>query len=323
MIIIKKLFILIFIAIILCGCNYIALNELFVVTTLGVDRIDNKYKLTAELAKLSPSDKESGLDTEIVTAEGETFSDALSVLSVKVAGHMYLNQCSVIVFGENAARQGVFAVIESIVRNPQFHKTARIVTVKNGDAAEILQSKPLIRSFISVEITDLIASAEKDFSKSITIKSYELFGTLSQNYFSVLPAVKTEDKKVYCDGLAVLKNENLIGFLNSGEAVLYAFINNQITSAMISTDNASGTVTANKTIKKENNLSIDFKIAIREKNNQKNLEKSFETQIEQQISEFIITCRERFNDDIFGFDINNPIKIKSKATINDVGLLKN
>ena len=57
----KKIIILIFLCLITTGCyNYREINDLAIVTALGIEKKDNKYFVTTQIVNIKKADSETG-----------------------------------------------------------------------------------------------------------------------------------------------------------------------------------------------------------------------------------------------------------------------
>ena len=83
----KKIIILICITILTNGCSYVELNDLAIVSAIGIDYEENNFNLTAQVMDVKNS-KEEG--TLIYEASGKTIAKAIRNFSIRYPKNVYL-----------------------------------------------------------------------------------------------------------------------------------------------------------------------------------------------------------------------------------------
>lgn len=152
----RLIFILLSCSLLLTGCwDRKEINDLAIVLATGIDYKNEKVQLTAQIfiprkgggteSIGSTGGSPSGL-TMIHKAEGSTVAEALNRLQRKVSREMFWGHCEVIVFNEEASKQGLREYIDFFLRYPEFREHAYVFS-SAAPAEEILALlDPLERS---------------------------------------------------------------------------------------------------------------------------------------------------------------------------------
>lgn len=139
----------------LTGCwDRIEINDLAIILATGVDYVDEKVELTAQIyvPRKAGGGPESGSQgsssgaTIIRTAEGRTVAEAFNRLQRKMARNMFWGHCEVIVISEEAGKRGLREYIEFFLRYPQFREHAYIFSSREPAKDVLALLDPLERS---------------------------------------------------------------------------------------------------------------------------------------------------------------------------------
>lgn len=109
----------------LAGCwDRNELNEISLVVGLGLDKVDDKYKVSVQLvnpSRVAPKAGVSSNASPVVTFEesGKTLPEALRRMEVQVPRKLYFAHLRMIVLGEELAKSGISKPLDFISRNPQ------------------------------------------------------------------------------------------------------------------------------------------------------------------------------------------------------------
>lgn len=225
----------------LSGCwDSREINEIGLVTAVGVDKDEstNNFLVTVQVA--NPSSGSSGGDSEgknewIATGEGESIFDAARKLVEISSRRITWAHNNVVIIGESLAKAGIIPVIDFFTHNPELRmKTA--VVVSKGDAREYVAAKagmesPSGLSFILLEGYRAI-SAENVESHMLQVSSSlknkytnPLISEISFNK-SIMNAEEGNNKQETIDlsGTAIFKRDKMLGWLSPEESLGIAWI---------------------------------------------------------------------------------------------------
>lgn len=101
-----KKFVIILFILIITGCNndYSSIDKLSIISTIGIDHIDNEYLVTVEVLNPTKKTNKDNLDYDIVTIKGagKSLSKALDDINSKTSNKLYLNHLELLIIGKDS-----------------------------------------------------------------------------------------------------------------------------------------------------------------------------------------------------------------------------
>ena len=337
-----KKYIILFFSFFLLGCqNYKELNNSAIVSAIGIDKTNNKYKVTIQVVNTEKNkNDQSDLNTPIIyTSSGNNISEALNNISLKSPKMLYLGHLEVVIISENLARGGTNEIIDYFLRNNQINKNFTILVSKNNTPEEVLNTPTPLVNFPSGNILGSVEISSSLGGASSNVKFINFVDDIKKQgknpVMSSISLAENSDKtkkELQIDDLGVFSYDKLIGYLSKDNTKGYNFITNNINTSVINfkcdDNNYIGVSVSNcKTNIKVNNtplvnLSVSADGNIIENNCNMSLEQikiNSEKEIEKLINNSIKTVKEEYKSDIFGFgnyiylnDFNYFNKIKDK-----------
>lgn len=243
---IKKAFSLVLLVLLLIlplfGCwNYRGLNEMVVVAGVAVDKNQGSgyYDLSFEIIDLTKPVQQNGLNAKMIESEGETIFDAVRNAKKRASDKLYFGHTQIVVISEDIARsEDIGDVLDWFLRDGECRETICVVISQEKTAREILSIKGINEAIISSEIKDIIKDDRNVTSSTACVELYQVFGTLqAQGKMLALPAIHNvmNDGELTSEinGIAVYKNERMVGYLTPEESKYYLFITNQIRGGIL------------------------------------------------------------------------------------------
>ena len=260
----NKLFFLLLVIILslftLTGCwNRKELGDLGIVGAVSIDESGEKLRLTYEM--VTAISKDSKGDQEPVSylqSEGQTVFDANRNATLKSANKLFWPHINMIYFSPKFAQRGLFTFIDFFNRDHEARRFPNIAVTKMENAYEILPltgTKADIPSRYVEKLFENYSSNGKSVSIKLSdfLKAYYAEGIEPvAGLIQVAKKVDTkeesseggsdkeskDDKKnenlvPSIEGLAVFKEDQLIGFFNGEEARGYNFLTNELKSCII------------------------------------------------------------------------------------------
>lgn len=185
-----------------------------------------------------------------VSGTGENITQAISRITNNLPRHLYLAQNNIIIIGENLARNGMGNLIDYFVREPTMRLT-NYIFISKGDASDILSIQPnldkllsqeILESIITTAIKNTAPSQLKDIAAcflgpSSSFVTTKIEGTPKTPQFvgkSQIDQTNPEtNKQINMQGLAVIKEGKLVGFLTQHESYGYMLIANKAPRILI------------------------------------------------------------------------------------------
>lgn len=273
--------------------SYSALNldNLAYVLAIGIDTsTTNKLKVSFQFSKAS-SPSESGTTektpTFVNTVEASSISNAINLMNGYMGKELNMSHCKVIIFSENFAKQGISKEIYTLINDTQVRPSANIIIAKCDSNYYIEETQPQLENLIAKYYEILTDSGKHtgyvpnatigDFFNSLvcdTCEPYAILGGIS-NESSQNPStidsqkdytIKANESSISGEtaseniGVAVFKDDKLVGELNALETISFLSIRNQIDNFLISIpdpDNSNSYIDIYVTPTKSTSIKID------------------------------------------------------------------
>ncbi|MDD2490361.1 MAG: hypothetical protein PHY26_03835 [Bacilli bacterium] len=161
----KWLFIII-ILLLVSGCwQYRELNDLAIVSAIGIDKIDNEYLVTIQVVNTRkqshtiPAGEETAVT--IYEAKGKSIQEALNMISLECPKELYLGHIDIVVIGEETARTGIKDYIDFFLRDREVRKIYPFVFAKGAMATDVLKILPPIIILPGTNLANMIETADE------------------------------------------------------------------------------------------------------------------------------------------------------------------
>jgi len=235
------------------GCwNKRELNELAIVTAVGVDKSDELFEISVQIVSPSQvaSNKASGIQVPVFTyhAKGKSLFDAIRKLTALTPRKPYYAHAQIIIIGEEMAEEGMNSILDLFQRDPEGRSDFNFIISHDSTAQEILsvltplEDVPASKMFKSLKVSeavwgttesvildDLIQSLGS-IDHSAVLPSIHIYGDADAGDFSSNIEKIDSPAQLKYGGLAIFKNYKLIGYLSEQESRDYNFLNNNIKS---------------------------------------------------------------------------------------------
>ena len=260
----KNLFIFIVIIVFLLAFShsYSSLNidNLAYVVALGIDSTDdNNLQVTFQFS--TPVSIESGeKPTPIInTLTASSISNATNIMNSYLGTPASFSHCKVIVFSEQIAKQGISDEIYTLINDTQVTPASNIVVSKCDAKTYLEQTTPELENLVSKYYESFENSSKNtgyipdatigDFFNDLTSRTREpyaiLGGVNAESRNEENSTTNQNDLKVNMTsisgkngsenfGVAVFKEDTLVGELNAFESVAFQNIRNNIDRFLIS-----------------------------------------------------------------------------------------
>lgn len=230
------------------------LNDLAIAVGIGIDKIGDQYQVSAQVVLPSQIAGSKGGSPQspvnLYKATGNTVYEALRKITTLSPRKIYISHLRILVLGEALAKEGISDVLDFMSRDTETRNDYFIVVAKNAkaeDALKILTSLekiPAVRLYSSLEtsekqwaptstvtlgtlITELVSKGKDPILTGVVINGNVDVGQTQKN-------VETVDSptELKYSGLAVFKEDKLIGWLNPEESKVYNYLTNKVKSTI-------------------------------------------------------------------------------------------
>lgn len=253
----KKL-ILVLILFTLTGCwNYNELNNFAIATGFAIDIKDDEYEVTVLISnaqKESSNDGKGSASAAVYKGTGETIFEAIKDASMSISKQIYVSHIEVLVLSEEVAQTKTLEVIDFFFRYPYTRNQFLLVIAENskaGDTFEIttpLETYPSQNISKNLEITDKL----QGYVYTVTFNDFVQM-IIEEGINPILPTIsivgdveegnkedniKQNEPSTYLKlgTMAIFQGSDLVGIGGKDETKGINFINDKITTTLITSD---------------------------------------------------------------------------------------
>lgn len=253
----RLLLCIIIIMVFLCtGCYDIReLESIAIVTGIAVDSTQhpNMIKFSVQIAKAEAIAGKGGGEkgggsrqnspVMMMDATAYDLEDALHSLRHDNSRELFLHHNQVVIFGKALAKQGIGSYLDALLRGHESRLEVPFV-VADGDAKEILETELELEKISAVGIQRMIrhkAEISKLFGTNMLLFAAKMMENTAS---SVAPIIKVMDeektKRLSLTGLAVFKDDKMVGELNEPQSRGFAWLMGKIKASTITIDTKKG-----------------------------------------------------------------------------------
>ncbi len=219
----KKYCLLVLFTFLLTGCwDKKELNEVAVVMGVGIDKVENEYKISAQVIK-PPSKEEGGgggseIPTWSVSATGKTIMGAIRNMNELSPRQLYWAHLQVIIFGDKLAREGIAPVITWFERDRDSRAGALLI-VTNGTAEDLLNKKIELGNIPSKSMAELVEGSKLRQISAMEVKLRDLMTMLATPGIDPVldvinpKEIRGEVETFELDGVAIFNGDKLKGYI--------------------------------------------------------------------------------------------------------------
>ena len=336
----NKIIILLILCLFLCGCgNYRELNQIAIITGIGIDKKDDNYEvsmLIANAGKSETSSKEGESKPTVYSGKGSSLIEATKEVDRKTPKQLYFGHINVVLISEDIAKEGFLNVADWLLRNPESRKKFYLLMTKDKTAKEVLEIVSPLEAFPSQNIGTLMESNEETqaIASSITYSDF-INNILTEGLEPVLPSItvagssKEGESKANLDKtspssylkletLAIFKGDKFQDYTNANDSKLINILKNTVKQSVFTINYDKTKVNFNmKNIKSkitiQNNQKFNIKVkgdaTLAEINSNTNLndekiinniESKLNNQITKDINNLIKKLQTKYKSDILG-----------------------
>ncbi|GHH96845.1 Ger(x)C family spore germination protein [Neobacillus kokaensis] len=242
-----RIFMLLIIVIpLLGGCwNQRELTDLAFVMALGIDKGTGNEKYDVTFQVVVPANVASsqnggsggqGPPVVVYKSSGNNLTEASRRATKKIPRELYYSHTSIVVIGEDLAREGILGVLDALDRDPEFRTTTVVIIAKDRKAEDLISvitnldklpmnrfiktleaTEAMLGENIKVTIDDLLqgitSSGKEPVISGFIMEGSTEKGTSPQNINTTKPPAM-----ITADGLAVIRKGKLAGWLDYNNA---------------------------------------------------------------------------------------------------------
>ena len=226
----KKILFLLIIPFLLSGCyDYNELNDLAIISGVGIDYKDDKFSVTFEIisTKKSGGDSSASSSSYNVTAEAKTITEAFLKNGNNMDKVPYFDHIEIVVISEEIAKNYLNEVSEYLIRSTKFRDEFYMAISKDTTAKELISTttkeKPLASNFL---VQLLENSHDSDSAGYYTPFTETLNSIITDGEDAIMQVFTLKDKKIVLDGMGIFKDFELKTIINTEKSPIVNLLNN-------------------------------------------------------------------------------------------------
>ncbi len=225
----KKILILLIIPFILSGCyDYNELNDLAIISGVGIDYEDDNYILTFEVLNTKKEgEKSDSSGSYTAKSKGKTISEAFANSGNNLDKVPYFEHIDIIVISEDIAYNHLYELAEYLIRSTEVRSEFYMTIGIGASSKEIISNTSKEKPSSAQVIVGLLENSKDTSSASY----YDLFTRsmskmITNGKDAMLPIVTLNDKDIELKGMGVFKDFKLVDILDNNEASIMNLLNN-------------------------------------------------------------------------------------------------
>ena len=336
----KKILLLLLI-LLLTGCyNYRELNDLAIVSAIGIDYKDNNFEVSIQIVnpkKQQDSSSANEPDFIIYKSKAKTLQEAFRNVVDTSPNRIYGSHLEILIISEEIAKNHMDKLFDFFAREPEARSEFNILIAKNSTPNDQISIITPLINLSATNIKTLIETNSQNLATTVKLTFNETFNQYLNPYLEIiLPSLELigeEEKgqeqeniaqtntnnKVKLSTIAIFKNNKLIGYLSEEESKGLNILLNKANISLISSKYHDNYIVSEidniKTkfdidvYKKEVNITIKGHSIINEVNSNinikdtkviDNIDKNIENELKKIIENTIYTTQNTYNSDVIG-----------------------
>ncbi len=264
----KKLIILIGSIFLLTGCyDNIELNDLAIVSGLGIDYYNENFHITYEILNDIKTEENSAMLSYTVEGDGKTLSEAFANANYRVGKNAYFAHLKIVLLSESIIKDKIPNIIDYLIRDTNIRDEFIPLVTENVKPEEILSHNSKDCPVVSDFLLNLIDN-EKYNNNLATNEVYQkvLVKFISDNYDVVLSSITLKDEEISLSHFYIFNGYKVRNKLSIEESSLYNLLTTNVYNVLFKNeyDNKNISISINNAIQEidvsKDKIKIDLKL---------------------------------------------------------------
>lgn len=315
-----KLIILVISLLCLSGCyDNIELNNLAIISGIGIDYHDNNYYLTYEILNDIKTSENTTMKSYTIMGSGKNLPDAFTDANYKVGKKPYFAHLKIVLYSDTIIKNHLDKISDFLIRDTAIRDEFIPIAVKDVSPDEILKHNSDNIPVVSDFIMNLINNEKYNNNLAVT-DVYQIFlaKLISNNKDAIISSLTFNDQEeITLSNFAIFNGYKKVNELSINDSRLYNLLSQNTFSASFNkkydNKNFAITITGSKTdidvSNDEININLNLKgrviennpnLDLKEEKTYKKINEDFEKVIKNDVENFIKVLQEN-NSDILGF----------------------
>ncbi|MFC0524343.1 Ger(x)C family spore germination protein [Pontibacillus salicampi] len=236
----------------LTGCwSKRELDELAIVTSIGVDKVEDEYRLTLQIinpGEVAAQQITTRTAVSSYTATGRSLFEAIREMTETIPRRIYAAHIRDVVIGEETARDGITEVLDFFMRDHEFRTDFFVVVVRDMSAFDFLNTLTPMEKIPAEKLYNSLEASFQYWAATKSTKIQEIINSLlSEGRQPVMTGVSVNGQtstgsrlenveqiyspaQIALKDLAVFKGDKLIGWLTGDESKGFNYITDNVRS---------------------------------------------------------------------------------------------
>lgn len=168
-------------------------DDTMIITTIGIDKEDDKYNLTA-LAVIPKGSEDINSNLEVFQADGDNISEALDEIALDTGKKIGLAHCDCIIISQEIMDENITKLMDFFVRTANITTNATIVGT-DSKANKLIEATKNSNNLLDLSLKNIVTYQEKNsLLNDITLeKFYRTHFTKSSTFY--LPIISIDESK--------------------------------------------------------------------------------------------------------------------------------
>ena len=235
------------------GCSsYTELNDLGIVSLLGIDYKNNNYQVYVTIMKGKQNDGTLEKEQTYLYTEAKTIEEAFKKITLQSDKKIYLSHVDTLLLTKNLIDNHLKDIIHNFLNNNESRNNFYLVLLKDD-----------IKTYFDKEITaeEINKLVEINHKESGTISEID-FESFLRNLLidnnTTIPTISYTDNHLNVEGITLIKNYKVFDTLGIEDSILLNLMNNQVKNATIEDIRIYDNETTIKTNKNKVTISLNI-----------------------------------------------------------------
>lgn len=248
----KKVIIILFSLFILTGCyNYRELNEIAIVSAIGINKNGDDYEVVVQVVNTQKqgSDSNSSGDQPkfiIYKQKGKTIQEALRYVVLESPKRFYANHMTLLLISDTIAKDGIQDILDYFARDSEVDKQFFVLITKDDKTDNVISTLTALETLNAKNIKDSLLADQNYLSASEIINFEDLLvAYLNKRKDITLPTViiKGNEKKgekednlkesepsarIVLDDIAIFSGNKMVDFLGTHDSINTSILNGDV-----------------------------------------------------------------------------------------------
>lgn len=219
----KRIFILIILLFTCTGCyDYKEINDLAIISAIGVDYDNDKYIITLELLNDQIDKDSSKITSYIKIGSGDTLTSAIESAADKISKQPLFNHIKLMILSDNIIQNKFENIIDLFLRNTYFRENFYVISSMDAKPDVLLNNTTDENPIASTAITSLLENVSYSSNTNVLKKFDEVVEEVTTfGIDTCFSNITLQNNDFIIDGMAIFNNYNYKTVLNNEDVKLY------------------------------------------------------------------------------------------------------